>query len=165
MAFDFYFVTCSFLLALTPAERWSAAGRQFQTHSFVTDRWFIVAVAVILIALTLLLIAVNLQKRTRPQKGATQLFFECAERRGLSARECHVLLEVAKKAGIGRAEDVFADDVAFYRGASKLMEDGIARGRTGADSELLSSELFCAKNLPFADKPRYSQAHPQNPQG
>jgi hypothetical protein len=142
MAFDFYFVTCSFLLALTPAERWSAAGRQFQTHSFVTDRWFIVAVAVILIALTLLLIAVNLQKRTRPQKGATQLFFECAERRGLSARECHVLLEVAKKAGIGRAEDVFTDDVAFYRGASKLMEDGIARGRTGADSELLSSELF-----------------------
>jgi hypothetical protein len=142
MGFDSYFVTCGFLLALTPTERWSAAGRQFQDNSFVAERWFIVAVAVVLIVLTLLLVAVNLQKKTRRQKGTTQLFFECAERRGLSARECHVLLEVAKKAGIGRSEDIFTDDVAFYRGASRLMEDGAARGKTGPDGELLSSELF-----------------------
>ncbi|HUT30655.1 MAG TPA: hypothetical protein VMX13_12745 [Sedimentisphaerales bacterium] len=141
MDFDSYFLIWLPFVALTPAERWKAAGRQFQT-SFVTERWFIVAAVIVLIALTLLLVAVSVQKRTRERKGPGLLFFECAERRGLSARECSALLEVAKRAGIRRSEDVFTDDVAFYRGAAKLMEEGAARGRTGGDSESLTTVLF-----------------------
>jgi hypothetical protein len=141
MGFDSYFLVWLPFLGLTPAERWKAAGHQFQT-SFVTERWFIAAAVIVLTALTLLLVVVSVQRRTRERKGAGLPFFECAERRGLSARECSVLLEVSKRAGIRRSEDVFTDDVAFYRGAAKLMEDGAARGRTGGDSELLSTALF-----------------------
>ena len=63
MPSDSYFLFWLPFLALTPAERWKAAGRQFQTTSFVTERWFIAAAVVVLVVLTLLLIAVNLQKR------------------------------------------------------------------------------------------------------
>ncbi|MHC4155616.1 MAG: flagellar hook-basal body complex protein [Planctomycetota bacterium] len=132
-------MTFDFFLALTPAERWK--GRPFN-DSVLDGRWLIVLAVVVLVVLTLLLVAVNRQKRTQQREVTSRLFFEYADKRGLSARECRVLIEIAKRAGIKRSEDVFTDDVAFYRGAVKLMEDGVAHDATGGRNDSLSAELF-----------------------
>ncbi|MHC4334490.1 MAG: PilZ domain-containing protein [Planctomycetota bacterium] len=141
MLLQLYSLTFDFFLALTPAERWKAAGRPFN-DSVLDGRWLIVLAVVVLVVLTLLLVAVNRQKRTQQREVTSRLFFEYADKRGLSARECRVLIEIAKRAGIKRSEDVFTDDVAFYRGAVKLMEDGVAHDATGGRNDSLSAELF-----------------------
>ena len=48
----------------------------------------------------LLLVAVNRQKRTQQREVTSRMFFEYADKRGLSTRECRVLTEIAKRAGI-----------------------------------------------------------------
>jgi hypothetical protein len=159
MLLQLYSLTFDFYLALTPAERWKAASRPFNdsimdgrwlivlasrpfNDSIMDGRWLIVLAVVVLVVLTLLLVAVNRQKRTQQREATSRMFFEYADKIGLSTRECRVLIEIAKRAGIKRSEDVFTDDVAFYRGAAKLMEDGAVHDATGARNDSLSAELF-----------------------
>jgi hypothetical protein len=152
MLFQLYSLTFDFYLALTPAERWKAAGRPFN-DSILDGRWLIVLAVVVLVVLTLLLVAVNRQKRTQQREVTSRLFFEYADERGLSTRECRVLTEIAKRAGIKRSEDVFTDDVAFYRGAAKLMEDGVVHDATGGRNDSLSTELsFLREKLGFQNE-------------
>jgi hypothetical protein len=141
MLLQLYSLTFDLYLALTPAERWKAASRPFN-DSIMDGRWLIVLGVVVLVVLTLLLVAVNRQKRTQQREATSRMFFEYADKRGLSTRECQVLIEIAKRAGIRRSEDVFTDEVAFYRGATKLMEDGVAHDATGGRNDSLSAELF-----------------------
>jgi len=141
MASNFYSLAFGFLLALTPAERWRAASRPFH-GSLLDQRWFIAAGLVILVVLALLLVAIRLQKRKQRRQALGQSFFEYADKRGLSTRECRVLMEIARKAGIKRSETVFTDDVAFYRGAAKLMEDVVAQSAGAERTDSLSAELF-----------------------
>jgi hypothetical protein len=152
MLFQLYSLTFDLYLALTPAERWKAAGRPFN-DSIMDGRWLIVLGIVVLVVLALLLVAVNRQKRAQQREATSRMFFEYADKRGLSTRECRVLIEIAKRAGVKRNEDVFTDDVAFYRGAAKLMEEGVPHDATSAGNESLSAELsFLREKLGFQNQ-------------
>jgi hypothetical protein len=118
MIFGSYFSVLNFFLALTPTQRWKAASHQFNT-AFMAEPWFIFTAGSALAILIVLLLVVSLQRRRQQRNAADQLFFDCAERRGLSPRECQLLLDVANKAGLEHSEEIFTTELAHGPEMSK----------------------------------------------
>ena len=147
MALGFHFLAFSFLLALTPTQRWEAA-RRFDSNP-MAKQWFIVTGTVAIIILTVLFFVISLRRKAQERKVAGQLFAEYAEKRGLSGREHQILLDIATKAGLRRSESIYTLSNAFDRGATKMIEESIARH--GVDgSNMLRIELsFLREKLGF----------------
>jgi hypothetical protein len=146
---EFYRLVVDFISALTPAQRWKAAGRQLNT-AFMAEPWFICTAGGALLILTCLLLIVSLQRRRQRQNAAHQLFFDNAQRIGLSPRECRLLLDVANKAGLERSEDIFTMEIAFDREAVKMVEETRARSKDEQKSEQLRTEIaFLREKLGF----------------
>lgn len=136
--------------ALTPMERWRAAGG-FSTN-FMTEQWFIITGTAAIIVLTVVLLMVSYNRVAQERKFAEQLFIKYAENRGLSARERKILLEIARKAGLKRGEAIFTMSSAFDHGAAKIIEESLAQ--QGAEkSRWLRTELsFLREKLGFQKK-------------
>ncbi|MEE9312455.1 MAG: hypothetical protein V3V10_08595 [Planctomycetota bacterium] len=146
------------VLALTPVERWKAAG-QFSTD-FMTEQWFILTGTAAIIILTVALLMVSYNRAAQERKLTEQLFVKYAERRGLSKREREILLEIARKAGLKRGEAIFTMPSAFNNGAAKMVEESLAR--QGAEkSKWLRTELsFLREKLGFQKKTSASIGSP-----
>ena len=145
------------VLALTPVERWKAAGR-FSTS--MTERWFILTGVAVIIVLAGLLLMISLRRIARERKVSGQLFVDYAEQRGLSGREQQILLEIAYKAGLKRTQSIFSMAGAFDHGAGKMIEESLAQQRAG-ESQRLSTELsFLREKLGFQKKSSVSIGSP-----
>ncbi|MHC4720214.1 MAG: PilZ domain-containing protein [Planctomycetota bacterium] len=139
-------------LALTPVQRWEALNKQFNTD-YMTDRWFTLALAVIIIVATVLLIMVSYKRKVEERAVAQQLFGEYAEKRGLSGRERRVLEDIARRAGLKRSESIFTMGGAFDRGATKIIEEDLAQGQTSERISRLKTDLsFLAEKLGFKNR-------------
>jgi hypothetical protein len=113
------------------------------------ERWFILTAVAALVVLTVLLLVVSLRRRAERQQGPGRLFLDCAERRGLSPRECRILLDIAAIAGLKQSGAIFTMEDVFDRGAAKMMEKSLAQ-QEDEESEQLSSELsFLREKLGF----------------
>ncbi len=136
------------VLALTPVERWQSA-RRFNP-GFVTERWFILAAVIVLIALAALLIVVSLNRTVRERKVTGNMFFESADKAGLSKRERQVMLDIAAKAGLRQSSAIFTMNEAFERGAAKMIEERLGSKQTGMAGKDLRTELsFLREKLGF----------------
>lgn len=140
------------VLALTPLQRWQAAGR-FNTS---LERWFILIGLVAVVVLTVVLLVVSYNQMVQKRKVTDQLFAEYAAKRGLSGREHKILLDVAGKAKLRRSESIFTLDSAFDRGAAKMVEE--SRAQQGIEEAArLKVELFAlCEKLGFRKKPTSS---------
>jgi len=147
MGFGFYSLAFGFFLALTPVERWQAAGR-FNANS-IAEHWFIITSVAAIIILTVVLLVVSYNRTSRERNVADKLFLDYAERRGLSARECQILLDVASKAGLKQRYDIFTMDDAFGRGAGKMMEESLARQESEESEQLRREVSFLREKLGF----------------
>ena len=146
-------------LALTPVQRWAAMGR-FNTN-FMTERWFILIGIIAIVTLTVLFLVTRLNQVKRERKTVRRLFVEYAEKRGLSERECHVLLDIAANAGLERSEAIFTMSGAFDRGVAKMIEKSFARRQTAGESRQLRAELsFLRQKLGFQKRPPSSAGSP-----
>jgi len=132
--------------ALTPVERWKAAGR-FGTS--MTEPWFILTGVAVIIVLAGLLLMISLRRIARERKVSGQLFFDFAEQRGLSKRERQILLEIAYRAGLKRSLSIFTMVRAFDHGAGKMIEESLAQ-QGAEESQRLRTELsFLREKLGF----------------
>ena len=132
--------------ALTPVERWKAAGR-FGTS--MTEPWFILTGVAIIIVLAGLLLMISLRRIARERKVSGQLFFDYGEQRGLSGREQRILLEIARRAGLKRSHSIFTMVCAFDHGAGKMIEESLAQ-QGAEESQRLRTELsFLREKLGF----------------
>ncbi len=137
------------VLALTPTERWKAAG---QHSTGFNQHWFILIGVAVIIILTVLLLMVSYNRITRERKVGGQLFIDYAEKRGLSGRERQILLEIANKAGLKRSQAIFSMVGAFDHGAGKMIEESLAR-QGAEESQWLKTELsFLQEKLGFQKK-------------
>ena len=84
------------ILALTPLERWGAL-RRFDS-SITTERWFVSIGVAAIVVLTVAFFVVTLHRRSKERRISDRLFVEYAEKRGLSERECQVLLGTSRQA-------------------------------------------------------------------
>jgi hypothetical protein len=127
-------------LALTPVERWQAA-RRFNSN-FVTERWFILIGAIVLVTLTVTLLLVSLKRNKQERKSSEQLFIEHADKRGLTVHERQILLEAARKAGLKRSEFIFTLKAAFDWGTAKMIEESLVDQPDTEGRKQLKTELF-----------------------
>jgi hypothetical protein len=135
------------ILALTPTQRWNAAGK-FNSN-FMAERWFILIVVVTIVILTVLLAIISFNRIRQERKAAKKLFLEYADKRGLTARERQILLDIAINAGLRHSEAVFTMGDAFDRGAIK-MKGKFADRQTSKEACQLRIELsFLREKLGF----------------
>ncbi len=126
------------ILALTPAERWSAAQRV--NVGSRAEYGLMLGAGVVLVVLVVLLMWVSYRRWVQSQQRKRELFAEDAMRRGLSARECQVLLAIADRSGLRRPQDILTREDAFDRGMAQLLAE-CARTRTPQENEQLKVEL------------------------
>lgn len=119
------------VLALTPMQRWNAAGR-FNSNS-INEDWFIITAIVLLAISSVLLYAVSYYRNIQEQKVTNRLFAEYADKRGLTEHERKILLNIANNAELKQKEAIFTMSSAFDHGAAK-----IAKKDTHLNTELSS---------------------------
>ena len=132
--------------ALTPVERWKAAGR---FGSSMTEPWFILTGVAVIIVLAGLLLMISLHRIARERKVSEQLFVDYAEQRGLSGREQQILLEIAYKAELKRTHSIFSMAGAFDHGAGKMIEESLAQQKAGESQRLRTELSFLREKLGF----------------
>jgi len=126
------------LLGLTPIEKWEAA-RRFDAD-VVSERWFILAGIAAIIMLVVLFILISRKTWKKEQNITNQLFFDYANSKGLSQRECEILLDITIITKLKRSESIFTMVTAFDRGAAELIEE--SRAQHGVETaKSLSTEL------------------------
>ncbi len=146
-------------MALTPLERWEAT-RRFDTNS-LAEHLFLIAAMTALALLVGLLIWVSYNRLMEERRIAKQLFFEQAEKRGLSGHERQILVDVVGKSRIKQRNAIFTMQDAFDRGAVGLMEERLASQRPPEEADQLRAELsFLREKLGF--QPASSVGSPSN---
>jgi hypothetical protein len=128
-------------LALTPQQRWRAAGDSFN-NGFIAEHWFVLTAAAVGIILSLLLLKISHDRIKKQRRGTNQLFTEYANRSGLNTWERHLLFSIAAKAGLKQSDVIFTLGSAFERGAVMIVEESVAAGQTSAQIEQLKAQLF-----------------------
>ena len=147
-SFAFCILHFDLILGLTPIERWEAA-RRFNT-GFVAEHFFLIAAMTALTLLVGLLLWVSYTRVMEERKMAKQLFFDQAEKRGLSTRERQILLEVVGKSRLKQSDAIFTMQDAFDRGAAELIEQRLASQRPAEEIDQLRAELsFLREKLAF----------------
>ena len=125
-------------LFLTPIERWQTALRL--DGSLLSERWLIAGVTAVLVSLAACFIVVTYSHSIRQRKAAHRIFFDNAERMGLSRRESQILLNIATAEKLKQVESIFSLANIFDRGATKITRSALAaEGHEG--SRRLSAEL------------------------
>lgn len=135
------------LLALTPVQRWQAA-RSFITD-VMTERWFINVGCTFLIVLSVLFIIESLYGTWRRRKLTKGLFFEYANKRGLSSRERQILLDIAVNARLRHSEAIFTMSDTFDAGAAKMTKQSYARTNPDKSASLKVEISFLREKLGF----------------
>ena len=128
------------VLALSPFERWQAV-RSFPKSDFMTDSRVILIGSITLVILLVLLLAVSLRRAKQERKSDNQLFAEYARKRGLSIRECQILLKAAQKAGLKQSDSIFTMSRAFDRGTAKMLAEAQADPQAVEEGSQLRMEL------------------------
>lgn len=126
------------VLALTPAERWSAAQQMNAESRSAYGLMFGAGVA--LVVLVVLLMWVSYRRWVQSRQRKRELLTEDAMRRGFGARECQVLLAIADRSGLRRPQDVLTREEVFDLGMARLLAE-CARTRTSQENEQLKAEL------------------------
>ena len=138
------------VLALTPAQRWDAARKEFDIDmGFMTERWFIITMVVAMLILILFLVVVSFKRIMSERKLSNQLFDEHADKAGLSERERQILLTIANYAGLIESEAVFTMVSAFDRGAARMIEQDLAQQGPQASAQLKMELSFLREKLGF----------------
>ena len=145
--------------ALTPEERWDAAGSRLGID-FIADHWFVLAAALVIIILTVLLLVVSKKQMVHKQKDTTCLFAEYARKSGLSGRERQLLFNIARKSGLKRSETIFTMGSAFDNGAAKLMEENLTQERVEGNKQLRTELSFLREKLGFQKRAKVSTGAP-----
>ena len=145
-------------VALKPEQRWEAA-RQFNSN-FMTERWFTLTCIIAIVICAVLLFVISFKRTRQERKSSEQLFNEYAEKRGLTAHERQILLNIANNAGLKRNESIFTLVSAFDRGAAKIKERLAGQQSSEKDSQLRTDLSFLREKLGFKKQPSYSRGAP-----
>ena len=133
-----------YILALSPIERWEAAGDQLD-GSFMSGRWLITLAAAVLIILTVLLVKVSLNQKKQRSTQNNSLFQEYSQKSGLSERESQILTNIANKAGLKENESIFTMADAFEQGINIILQENLNNQEKTEEIEQLKSELLALR--------------------
>lgn len=130
--------------ALTRYERWQAV-RMLRSESLLS-RWFIVFEVILAVALSIVLSVVVYSRFRRWRIGRRRSFDDSADRRGLSGDERKLLLDIAGKAGLKRADAVFTMPGAFEQGVAVLMKEIFSMGASVEERKQLNANIAAVRS-------------------
>ena len=142
------------ILALTPVQRWWAAGQL--NSGFASQKWLITAGLVAIGILTVMLFAVSYSRRIWGKKIARELFVDYAQRKELTEQQLQILMEVINNANLKKDESIFTLANAFDRGAAKIIEN-TPTYQTKEQTEQLKTNLSVLQEKLGFRKQRTSQ--------
>jgi hypothetical protein len=134
-------------LALTPSERWQAA--RTPSQGLLTNHWFILACVVVMVALTVLLFWVSLQRVRQENQVSDRAFIDLAEEKSLTVRECQILRKIAKRSRVPRQEAVFTDRSAFERGAAQMIANTLSGKESQKKQPLITEVSLLREKIGF----------------
>lgn len=143
------------VLALTPRQRWEAAGKF--NGDLAAESWFILIAVAVIVILTVLLAVISFNRIWQNRKAAEKLFVEYAQKRGLTAREREILLGIASGAGLKRKESIFTLDSAFDRGIARMKETLESQQTREQASQFRMELAFLREKLGFMEHPFHSK--------
>ena len=138
-------------LSLTPLERLKAMGSRLATN-FIDANWFVLAALAAITILIAILVVISYNRKVQSRRASTRIFDEYARKSGLSKRECEILLQVARKAGIRQSEAIFTMANAFDSGAARMMEENIQEQNQQEGERLKNEMSFLREKLGFQKK-------------
>ena len=105
---------------------------------------------IVLGVLVVLLVWIQYTQAKNRKKSCESAFDNCAEQRGLSDRERHTLMVLAKKAGLKRAESIFTIATAYDRGVERMLAEHVRDQNSEGELEQLKIELaFLREKMGF----------------
>jgi len=109
-------------------QRWKGIQHIESDTEFMRNKWFTLAMLVLLVGSTILLVAVHMLRKLRERKTADREFADGVARRGLTPPETDTLIEIAIKSGLKRMADIFVLSDAFEKGLNVLLKESFVDG-------------------------------------
>jgi hypothetical protein len=135
------------MLVLTPSERWQAA--RMQQPGQLTNRWFVLVCAIVLVVLTVLLFWVSLHRIRQEQRINDRALFDMAQQKALTLRECQILQHIGKCSGMRRKQAVFSSRLAFDRGAAKMIEQILSTKGSQEKQQVITEVSLLREKIGF----------------
>ncbi len=132
------------VLGLTARERWQAM-QQVESGS-ANNRWFSIGMVLLLVFSAVALVVVTLLRKAREVKKAEKAFSDNAARKGLTESESDLLMAVAVKAGLIKAEAIFSSGAAFDSGSAALLKESLSAGKPTSETSRLEKQLADLRN-------------------
>jgi hypothetical protein len=114
----------------TAYQRWQGMQHIKSDTSLMRNRWFTLAMLVLLVGSTISFVAVRMLKKISERKTAEREFADGVARRGLTPAETDTLIEIAMKAGLKRMADIFVLSDVFVRGLNILLKESFVDGNS-----------------------------------
>ncbi|MBN1817618.1 MAG: PilZ domain-containing protein [Sedimentisphaerales bacterium] len=129
--------------ASTPYDRFRAMrGMRYGSGwDMANNKWFVLVGASLILVLTIVLLTVRRWRLQRQEQNLALEFDEECYRRGLTAEEHEILTGIVERSGLKRRNSIFTMVVAFDRGASRLMQEQFAQGKSIVERKRLSSTV------------------------
>jgi len=129
------------VVALSARERWQATQHLSSDNGIMTNKWFTIAMVVVLAVSVIALFVVNVYKKARELKAAEKELFDNAARKRLTSPETDILMAIAIKAGLKRVGDIFILSDAFDIGAGILLKESFLDGKPTNETNRLEKQL------------------------
>jgi len=129
------------VVALSAHERWQATQHLSGDNNIMTNKWFTVAMVVVLAVSVIALFVVNLYKKASELKVAEKELFDNSARKRLTSSETDTLMAIAIKVGLKRIGDIFILADAFDIGAGILFKESFLEGKPTNETSRLEKQL------------------------
>ena len=115
-------------LAVSARDRWQGIQHIKSDTGLISNRWVQLAIALVLVGSVITFVVVSLIKKHSEQKAAERDFADGVARKQLTPAEADTLIEIANRAGLKIAADIFVLSDAFEAGLDILFKESFADG-------------------------------------
>jgi hypothetical protein len=116
------------VLAISAHDRWQGLKNIKSDTSFISNGWVKLALVLVLAGSVITFVVVSLIKKRNERKVAEMEFADGVARKQLTQAEADTLIEIANRAGLKRAADIFVLSDAFEAGLDILFKESFADG-------------------------------------
>ena len=121
-------------------------------NQWSSANWYVIILSVLAL-LVVLFIMVSIARARKGRKAAKATVAGKGQQIGLSGRQIEMIREIADKAGVPNKESVFSIEEAFDKGAEKIIEQNLSKGKVGEEIVELKAELAgLREKIGFKDK-------------
>jgi len=137
--------TISFVIALTPQQRFRAMKNLGHGNTVFAEPWFITVCLLVVVGLIAFLVAYRNRNEKKDLAKRQKKFLELADIRCLSRDELKLLVEISKRSGLRRLNSIFTVAKGFDTGCATLMQELFTKGQDLVERKEVFSMILSVK--------------------